>query len=180
MSMCVVSKTLQRRWLWLVILLPVFTIYVKESAALEVFKWVDRQGITQYSSEPPSGLASIAEILNITPSERSADRPQGGVNYAKWLEMAKVLEQSRLARERLRLEKAKLLMEAAGQQSAQQGATSVVEYRSHSYPLFYHRHRRHHSSPYHQGHDHYRSNETHAPAPKYIRAYKGYRARSGA
>ncbi|MCP4409533.1 MAG: DUF4124 domain-containing protein [Gammaproteobacteria bacterium] len=166
---------------WLVILLPVFTISIKETAALEVFKWKDRQGITQYSSEPPSELAGgTAEILFIAPSVRSgADQPDERVNYAKWLEMAKVLEQSRLARDRLRLEKARLLVEAAGQQSAAQDTTSVVEFRRLSHPVFYHNFLRHYPKLHHQGHGYYRSSETHAPAPKYIRAYKGYRARSG-
>ncbi|MEN8129326.1 MAG: DUF4124 domain-containing protein [Pseudomonadota bacterium] len=162
------------------ILLPVFTIFMKESAALEVFKWTDRQGVTHYSSKPPPGLASTAEILYITPSVRSgADQPDESVNYAKWLEMAKVLEQSRLTRERLRLEKARLLMEAAGQQTAPQDTTPVVEYRTRSYPLFYHRYRRHYAKPHHKGHSHYKPDQGQVVVPKYIKAYKGYRARSG-
>lgn len=70
--------------------------------ALDVHRWVDEQGVAHYSGSPPEStdMATI-ETFKYNDSYQTSEP-----NYQSILELAEELEQSRLARERLRAREA--------------------------------------------------------------------------
>jgi hypothetical protein len=70
--------------------------------ALEVYKWVDAQGVTHYSDSPPPesvDMASAETLEVLSDYEAPAESKD---NYRAILAVANDLERSRLARERIR------------------------------------------------------------------------------
>lgn len=71
-------------------------------SALEVHKWIDERGVAHYSGSPPESADMAAiETFEYNDSYRTSEP-----DYKSILELAKELEQSRLARERLRAREA--------------------------------------------------------------------------
>lgn len=98
----------------LILVFMLVSSMMREAAALEVYKWIDRYGTTHYSTEAPQGHEkSPATIIKLAQQpRREADKSNQSQNYLPLLELAKELEQSRLIRERLRLEKIRLERES--------------------------------------------------------------------
>ena len=81
--------------------------------AAELFKWLDADGVTHYSDEPPPKSVSEFKSLEFRESSVSGPRASSGASaeadYFSVINQAKRMEASRLERERLRLEKEKLV-----------------------------------------------------------------------
>lgn len=73
--------------------------------AQEIFKWVDEEGITHFSEQPPEVALASLEILEVV-SRPATPSPAGDIRTT--LEVANDMQAGRLERERLRLEKQKL------------------------------------------------------------------------
>jgi len=103
----------------LAVLLALFALaFPFAVSALEVYKWTDEDGVVHYSeSRPRAEAADIGslETFEIDNAPRRGDASAG--NYRTLLDVAERLEQSRLARERVRAEQAT--------QRAQQAATNT-------------------------------------------------------
>ncbi len=73
-----------------------------QAAAVEVYKWMDEQGIVHYSGSPPPEAVTEFATLEF-PNEY--DAPSESENHhLAMLQVAKELEKSRLAREKIRAE----------------------------------------------------------------------------
>lgn len=84
-----------------------------DEAGLEVYKWVDDQGVTHYSSGPPPDRTAIGEDLEMLQLDSTARSGASEQDYFSVTNQAERLEASRLARERLRLEREKLRLQQA-------------------------------------------------------------------
>lgn len=94
-----------------------FMFYGSTVSAVEIYKWAGPGGVTHYAESPPdSDLASL-EVLNVVVVESSSPAI---ADYQSVLDVASSIEASRLKRERARLEREKLVLQARQQRLAQQ------------------------------------------------------------
>ena len=79
--------------------LPLLALLIASTPALggEMYRWVDEQGVTNFSQTPPDDPAMLARVLHLEPLSTIAP-----VDVAALLEVAERLEASRLAREQAR------------------------------------------------------------------------------
>ena len=79
--------------------LPLLALLITSTPALggEMYRWVDEQGVTNFSQTPPDDPAMLARVLHLEPLSTIAP-----VDVAALLEVAERLEASRLAREQAR------------------------------------------------------------------------------
>ena len=78
------------------------------ASAQEIYKWQDRKGTTHYSEMPPPMELSGFEVLEVQLAEPVSLVAE---DYRSTLELANSLQAGRLERERLRLERDKLVQE---------------------------------------------------------------------
>ncbi len=80
-------------------------------------KWVDADGVTHYSDEPPADAAAPATAIELPAAGRRATSP--GDDYYSIANQWQRMHQERLERDRIALEKARLraAREAAGSES---------------------------------------------------------------
>ncbi|MCA1805261.1 MAG: DUF4124 domain-containing protein [Xanthomonadaceae bacterium] len=78
---------------------PLLALLVATTPALggEIYRWVDEQGVTNFSQTPPDDPAQSARVLHLEPLSTIPS-----VDVAALLEVAERLEASRLAREQAR------------------------------------------------------------------------------
>lgn len=166
-----------------------FTIFMAgnsmraEADTLEVYKWIDQYGVTHYSAEAPQEheKATATMIRLVQQPWGEAGPINRSQNYLPLLELAKELEQSRLARERLRREKARLARERlSAEKAARMDCLNIQQqdrvYTPHSPPYYgYYRFpfpRRYSHCCKHSG---LKRHERHSRRLKSISTYKGYR-----
>ena len=75
-------------------------------SAQDIYKWQDQKGTTHYGEIPPPMGFSSFEVLEVPPAEPARPLVE---SYRSALELANSLQADRLERERLRLERQKLL-----------------------------------------------------------------------
>ena len=75
----------------------------------QIYRWAGADGATHFSETPPDVDLASVEILELVPGDRL---PPPSRDYQSVLDVAKDIESSRLERERLRLEKKKLLLQS--------------------------------------------------------------------
>jgi hypothetical protein len=74
----------------------------------QIYRWAGADGATHFSETPPDVDLASVEILEVVPGGRLSPPSR---DYQAVLDVAKDIESSRLERERLRLEKKKLLLQ---------------------------------------------------------------------
>lgn len=109
-----------------------------EEMRVEVYKWVDADGVTHYSEAPPAqSRAEVAsfERMNL---EFNPARPLQAQDYYSIINQAKRMEASRLARERLKHERERLRVQRLAQHAATRGADPRASDTSNRYvyPVF--------------------------------------------
>lgn len=113
--------------------------------AMDIYKWVDSNGVTHYSQSPPEKIETQAEIIQVEET-KSEIKP---VEQAQaTLEIANQFERARLAREKARLDRrlslARLELETERSESEQDDSIEV-QYVSVYYPRFkHHKHKHRH------------------------------------
>lgn len=92
----------------LAVLLALFALALPFAAsALEVYKWTDEHGVVHYSElRPRSAAADLGSLETFKIDNQPASGDHSAGDYHTMLDVAKQLEQSRLARERIRAEQA--------------------------------------------------------------------------
>jgi Domain of unknown function (DUF4124) len=68
----------------------------------EIYKWVTPDGVTHFSESAPEAALASVEVIELEVAEPVQTAPR---DYRSMLEVAESIEASRLARERLRLER---------------------------------------------------------------------------
>ena len=83
-------------------------VFLGTVSAQDIYKWQDQQGTTHYGEIPPPMEFSSFEVLEV-----QLEEPAGPVveSYRSALELANSLQADRLEREKLRLEREKLLQQ---------------------------------------------------------------------
>lgn len=106
------------------------------AGGVEVYKWVGFDGVTHYAETPPESDLAGLEVLDVVVAE--PDSPVVA-DYRAVLAVANSIQAGRLERERVRLEKEKLLLQERQLQQYDQSytGTSVFypRFRRHRYPL---------------------------------------------
>jgi hypothetical protein len=122
-------------------------------ACEEVYKWIDRNGVTHFSGTPPPAEFAGVEVIEL--SDLPPASPRAAADYQAMLDVAASIEQSRLQRQRLRLEQQRLAREAALARDRYEPPVSERSYavqglyypRHYRYPLPRHRYR-HYRGPF--------------------------------
>ena len=120
------------------VLLPLVSSAVCGS---EVYKWVEDNGVTHYAEAPPETSLSSLEVLDIDVPEAG---PPAIANYQSALDVANSIEASRLERERVRLERDKLLLQERQQRQSELAAEQRYDRDGTAYYLPRYRHRPRH------------------------------------
>ncbi len=109
---------------------PLLALLAATSPALggEIYRWVDEQGVTNFSELPPEDPGQTARVLHLEPLSTV---PSVDVNAL--LEVAERLEASRLAREQARAAQRQASREARRQE--QETSPAITAYPS---PVFLH------------------------------------------
>lgn len=89
--------------------LPLLALLIAAAPALggEIYRWVDEQGVTNFSQTPPDDPAQGARVLHLEPLSTIPS-----VDVTALLEVAERLEASRLAREQARAAQRQAIREA--------------------------------------------------------------------
>jgi hypothetical protein len=106
-------------------------VFGMPATAGEVYKWVDADGITHFGESPPASAAGEVEVIEMAVIEPVTQPTR---DYQSTLDVAKSIEESRLERERLRLEQRKL---DADSRRRQPGAYSEQGTTRYYYPPYY-------------------------------------------
>ncbi len=107
-----------------------------------VHKWVDADGVTHYSDEPPAADAAEAISIEVPASASRANRAQN--DYYSIANQWQRMHRERLERDKIALEKARV--RAAREESEREARTEtryVVENRRYAYPWYGYGHRPH-------------------------------------
>lgn len=111
-----------------------------------VHKWVDADGITHYSDDPPAADAAQATSIEVPAAGARATHPQD--DYYSIANQWQRMHRERLERDKIALEKARV--RAAREQSRRESERDrqtetryVVENRGYGYPWYRHGHRPH-------------------------------------
>jgi len=130
-------------------------------SAQEIYKWQDQKGTTHYGEIPPPMEFSRFEVLDVRLEEPA--RPVAE-SYRSALELANNLQADRLEREKLRLEREKLLQQ--DRQARLEAQRYNDTYQSRYYNGGYYPYRSY-SRPPHSGKPHPRPPRTHPPRASY-------------
>jgi len=149
-----------------IILLSTLLVFTNPAAAIEeVYKWIDKEGITHYGQTPPvTQPASIEKVI----LAKHNPEPVEQANLQQTLDVAKQLETSRLERARFRLERKKAhtekLKALQAQQTAYNESRRYYGYSSY-YPPYYGRpHKPYHpAKPHKPGLSHHQTGSSHRP-----------------
>ncbi|HSJ47226.1 MAG TPA: DUF4124 domain-containing protein [Gammaproteobacteria bacterium] len=103
---------------------PLLALLAATSPALggEIYRWVDEQGVTNFSQEPPDDPVQDARVLHL---ESLSTIPS--VDVTALLEVAERLEASRLAREQARAAQQQASREARLQEQETQPAITTYQ-----------------------------------------------------
>lgn len=94
---------------WSSVVISVTLLFTATAGGEQIYRWVGADGATHFSETPPDIDPAGVEILEVVPGARPLSPPSA--DYQSVLDVAKAIESSRLERERLRLEKKKLLLQ---------------------------------------------------------------------
>ena len=130
-------------------------------SAQDIYKWQDQKGTTHYGESPPPMEFSRFEVLDVRLEEPA--RPVAE-SYRSALELANNLQADRLEREKLRLEREKLLQQ--DRQARLEAQRYNDTYQSRYYNGGYYPYRSY-SRPPHSGKPHPRPPRTHPPRASY-------------
>ena len=130
-------------------------------SAQDIYKWQDQKGTTHYGEIPPPMEFSRFEVLDVRLEEPA--RPVAE-SYRSALELANNLQADRLEREKLRLEREKLLQQ--DRQARLEAQRYNDTYQSRYYNGGYYPYRSY-SRPPHSGKPHPRPPRTHPPRASY-------------
>jgi len=130
-------------------------------SAQDIYKWQDQKGTTHYGEIPPPMEFSSFEVLEVQLEEPA--RPVAE-SYRSALELANNLQADRLEREKMRLEREKLLQQdrQARLEAQRYNDTYQTRYYNGGYYPY-----RSYSRPPHSGKPHPRPPRTHPPQASY-------------
>jgi DNA-binding GntR family transcriptional regulator len=83
-------------------------LFATTAGAEQIYRWIGLDGATHFSETRPDVDPAGVEILEVVRGDRLSPPSR---DYQSVLDVAKAIESSRLERERLRLEKKKLLLQ---------------------------------------------------------------------
>lgn len=94
---------------WSSVVISVALLFTATAGGDQVYRWVGADGATHFSETRPDIDPAGVKILEVVPEARRLS--PSSADYQSVLDVAKAIESSRLERERLRLEKKKLLLQ---------------------------------------------------------------------
>jgi len=134
---------------------------VGAASAQDIYKWQDRKGMTHYSENPPPMGFSSFEVLEVQLVEPVSLVAK---DYRSTLELANSLQAGRLEREKLRLERDRLVKE--DRRARLEAERYYDTYQTRYYNGGYYPYRSYPRRPY-SGKPHHRPPKAHPPQASY-------------